>query len=294
MGAVVIGTGVSKEAKLKSAIAHASRAGKQAIEKAGIEATEVDVVINVGIYREDNMVEPAMAAIIQKELGINLDYVKASPRRAAFSFDLMNGGIGALDALKMAEAMLSSDSAKYVLIVAADIHPSGMRTSDFPFVECGSAILLKKGDDKTRGIQASSFHSKLHPFAGRSGLVKTKEMGTTGRGRMDVIEAPDYEDAITSFSIESTKAFIEKHKISRDDLSLVPSQISNHYVNALQDALQIKHTLNLYKEFGGDTHTSTFGIGLHEILSKKPKAGSKILLAGGSSGLATACVFYVC
>lgn len=295
MGAVIIATGISTDSKVRSAIEHASIAGKQAIEKAKIDPTEVEVLINVGIYREDNMVEPAMAAIIQKELGINLDYVKASPRRAAFSFDLMNGGIGALDALKVADSMLSSDSAKYVLIVGADIHPSAMKTSDFPFAETGSAILLKKGADSSKGIVAHHFATKTHKFLGRIGMVKTKEMGSTGRARMDILEAPDYIDAITQFSVETTKAFLEQHKLSPESLHLIPSQVSASYVATMQDALRIKNTVNLFQDYKGDTHSSTFGLGLHHLAkSGAMKAGEKILLAGGSSGLATGCILYVC
>ncbi len=295
MGAVIIGTGISRDGKLKSAIAHAAEAGKKAIENAKIEATEVDVVINVGIYREDNMVEPAMAAIIQKELGINLDYVKASPRRAAFSFDLMNGGIGALDALKVADAILQSDSAKYVLIVGADIHPSGMKASDFPFAEVGSAILLKKGTDKSKGVIASHFASKPHKFAGRTGMVKTKEMGTTGRSHIVIADAPDYVEAITDFTVTTTKEFMQKQNLKGDSIQLISSQVSASHVATLQDALQIKNSPNLFKEFGGDTHSATYGLGLHQLSKAGAmKAGEKILLAGGSSGLAAGCILYVC
>lgn len=294
MGAIIIGTGISTDSKIRSALSHASIAGKQAIEKAGIDPTEVDVVINTGIYREHNMVEPAMAAIIQKDLGINLDYVKANPRRAAFSFDLMNGGIGALDALNVADSMLQSDSSKYVLIVSADIHPSTLPQKDFPFAELGSAILLKKGNDPKKGLIANRFATKKHKFCGRMGSLKTNEMGKTGRSRVDIVEAPDYVEAITQFTVDTAKSFMEEHKLSGQDLHLIPSQISASYVAAMQDALKVTNTLDLFKIYKGDTHTSTFGLGLHSLLKGGlAKAGDKILLAGGGSGLAAACVLYV-
>ncbi len=293
MGAIIIGTGICKDSTVRSAITLASLAGKAALEKARVYPGEVDVLINVGIYREDNMVEPAMAAIIQKELGINLDYVKANPRHAAFSFDLMNGGIGALDALKVANAMLESGHARHVLIVAADIHPSTQKTPGFPFAEVGSAILLKKGENASKGIQFSHFVSKLHQHAGRTGVVKTKLMGTTGRSRIDIVESKDYLEALTQFTLETTRTFINQHKLKSEELFLIPSQISKAHIRTLQNSLGIKETLDLSHDFGGDTHSATYGAGLHQLMNKGIKVGQKILLAGGSSGLAAGCVLYV-
>ncbi|MBC7304849.1 MAG: hypothetical protein H5T78_28365, partial [Nocardia sp.] len=49
-------------------------AARACLAGAGLGATDIDVLINIGIYRDGNVVEPSNAALIQRELGMHLDY----------------------------------------------------------------------------------------------------------------------------------------------------------------------------------------------------------------------------
>ena len=106
MNAVIQATAVVVDRSIRSSIGLAAAAGTQCIERAGIAVDDVDLLINVGVYRDNNMVEPAMAALIQKQIGINLDYVKSPSRKAAFGVDLMNGACGVLNAMQVARARI--------------------------------------------------------------------------------------------------------------------------------------------------------------------------------------------
>ena len=70
MGAIIQATGISTDKTIKSSIEHASLAGNRCIEQSGVSRLDIGLVINVGIYRDQNMFEPGMAALIQKELGV--------------------------------------------------------------------------------------------------------------------------------------------------------------------------------------------------------------------------------
>ena len=50
----------------------ADAAARACLAHAGREPGDVDMLINAGIYREDNMGEPALAALIQEDIGANL------------------------------------------------------------------------------------------------------------------------------------------------------------------------------------------------------------------------------
>ena len=50
----------------------ADAAARTCLAHAGREPGDVDMLINAGIYREDNMGEPALAALIQEDIGANL------------------------------------------------------------------------------------------------------------------------------------------------------------------------------------------------------------------------------
>ena len=56
------------------------------------------VLVHTGVYRDENICEPAMAPFIQRRVGAN----PALPPLGApgtFSFDLVNGGCGFLSAV---------------------------------------------------------------------------------------------------------------------------------------------------------------------------------------------------
>ena len=62
MGVVIRETGISTDVTLHDSIEHAVRAGSACIDAAGIDRNDIGLVINVGIYRTDNIIEPANAS----------------------------------------------------------------------------------------------------------------------------------------------------------------------------------------------------------------------------------------
>jgi 3-oxoacyl-[acyl-carrier-protein] synthase-3 len=88
MGTIIRSTGICKDPSNLSILDLAESAGEQCIASAGIDKKDIDLVISTGIYRDDNVVEPAMAALIQQRLGINL---KIDWNHRTFAFDILNG-----------------------------------------------------------------------------------------------------------------------------------------------------------------------------------------------------------
>ena len=54
-----------------SALHLAVAAAKTCLQRAGREPDDVDLLINTGIYRDKNLAEPALAALIQEDIGAN-------------------------------------------------------------------------------------------------------------------------------------------------------------------------------------------------------------------------------
>ena len=97
-----------------SALHLAVAAGKACLQRAGREPDDVDLLINTGIYRDKNLAEPALAALIQKDIGANTE----DPREDAhgtFSFDIANGTCGVLTALQIVDGFLRSHTIKCAL-----------------------------------------------------------------------------------------------------------------------------------------------------------------------------------
>lgn len=296
MGAVILATGLCSGKNIKSSIACSAVAGQEALKAANVAAEDVDLVINVGIYRDKNMVEPAMAALIQKELGMNPDYIKAGTGKNAFSLDLMNGGIGALNAMQVADTFLQNGAARYVLIVGADSHPSNKDLKEFPYKTYGAAFLLGKGNDEKRGLQGFEFSSEVRPGHGRLGKISTLKMGTTGRDQVTIVSDANYVPDALEFSTRKAKDFIAQRSIKAAESILVSSQLSAEFSQTLGRGLGFAapSVANLHQDFG-DTHTASFGLGFHRLRDQsRLKPSTSVLFVGAAAGLSVGCVHYVC
>src|SRR4249920_1568022 len=85
----------------------ADAAAKACLAHAGRPPGDVEMLINAGIYREDNMGEPALAALIQEDIGANRGQPPIGGH-GTFSFDLMNGTCGVISAIQLQSGFLRS------------------------------------------------------------------------------------------------------------------------------------------------------------------------------------------
>ncbi len=296
MGAFILASGISTDKTIRTSVEHAVIAAKRCMAAAKIPVEEVALIINTGIYRENNLIEPAIAMLIQKELGMNGDYVKAANGKDAFGFDLMNGGIGALNAMKVADAFVQSGAIRFALIVGADSHPSGAIREDFPYATLGAAMIIGKNPDPTRGFQGFSFKSEKHEDQGRSAYVDFKNMGVDGRNRMTIKTAPDFYQAALKLAVRTAKSYIDEHGLKPAELRLISSQLDAQFAAILAESLGLapSPTANIFNQFGGDSHSASFGLGFHCLLESDPnQAGKGILFVGAAAGLDAGVVHYV-
>ena len=100
----------------------ADAAVRACLARAGKKPGDVDMLINTGIYREDNMGEPALAALIQEDIGANLGQPPMGGR-GTFSFDLLNGTCGVISAIQLESGLLRSGVIRLGAIAASDVGP---------------------------------------------------------------------------------------------------------------------------------------------------------------------------
>src|SRR5690606_39137598 len=73
----------------------ADEAVRDALATAGIEPVDVDLLINAGLYHGRVLSEPALAALIQDDVGANPEDPHGTDH-GTFSFDVANGSAGVL------------------------------------------------------------------------------------------------------------------------------------------------------------------------------------------------------
>jgi len=129
-----------------SALHLAVAAAKTCLQRAGREPDDVDLLINTGIYRDKNLAEPALAALIQEDIGANPE----DPHEDAhgtFSFDIANGTCGILTALQIVDGFLRSHTINCALVVTSDADPGRGMSEHFPFSPVGAALLCDWSED---------------------------------------------------------------------------------------------------------------------------------------------------
>ncbi len=118
-----------------------ARAARACVERAEVYIDEIGMLVNAGVLRDDNLGEPAVAALIQKRLGLGLEYLPG--RIPTLSFDMADGAMGLLHALSVVECFLVTGEVEYALLVAGEAHPSTERAvPDFPYATSAAAFLL--------------------------------------------------------------------------------------------------------------------------------------------------------
>ncbi len=130
-----------------SALHLAVATAKACLQRAGREPDDVDLLINTGIYRDKNLAEPALAAIIQKDIGANPEDPHGDAH-GTFSFDISNGTCGILTALQIVDGFMRSHTINCALVVASDANPGRRMSEHFPYSPVGAALLCDWSDDE--------------------------------------------------------------------------------------------------------------------------------------------------
>ncbi|WP_019971542.1 3-oxoacyl-[acyl-carrier-protein] synthase III C-terminal domain-containing protein [Mycobacterium sp. 141] len=169
-----------------SALRLAVRAAEDCLHSAGREASDVDLLINTGIYRDRNLGEPALAAMIQQDIGAHPEDPHPQAH-GTFSFDVANGSCGILTALQIVDGFLSAHVIDRALIVASDADPGHRLSEDFPFAPAGAALLCRwSDDDEGVGlVQWTSICDEGESFSATVGQGNRNVLRVSERGVMD-------------------------------------------------------------------------------------------------------------
>jgi 3-oxoacyl-[acyl-carrier-protein] synthase III len=192
----------------------ADRAARDCLTAAGRTSEELDLLINAGVYRDKNLAEPALAALIQEDIGANPGHPPVVGH-GTFSFDVDNGACGVLTAAYLLDGFLRSGAIRLGMAVASDVDPRASRGYRFP--PAGGAVLLG-WNDAIPGL--TDFHFETFPqyedlfdsrvsWKRRPGPRLAGRLG--GRSVLTVREQPEYAPQC----LDCAQAAIEKYAADR-------------------------------------------------------------------------------
>lgn len=207
----------------KGALKLADAAARGCLARAHLEAGDIDLLLNAGLYREDNLTEPALAALIQEDIGANPGHPPREGAHGTFSFDVANGGCGVLTALELLDGFVRSGTIQTGLVVASDCEPG--ECDSFPFPAVGGAILVRPTHGG-EGFVDFAFETFAPASGTLDSAISWRERAWhlpllgSGTNVLTVVQGDGYECRAIECAEEATRRFLARHELGAGSVDL--------------------------------------------------------------------------
>jgi 3-oxoacyl-[acyl-carrier-protein] synthase III len=259
-------------------------AARQALERAGLEATDIDIIICATTSPDQIM--PSTGALIQAQLGAN----------NAAGMDVFAACSGFLYGLTMVESMIKTGQIRYALVIGAEI-----LTKFVDYTDRGTCVIF--GDGAGAAV--------LGPVAKDKGILATKirsdgryedQLNAPGGGTRLGTTHQTIDDRLHFFKMKGNELFkiavrsmadiskemLDKAGYTVDDVDLViPHQANQRITDAVAQRLGVPDE-KVYSNIAehGNTSSASIPIALDEcIQSGKVKEGSLVLMTAFGGGV---------
>lgn len=226
----------------RGALHLSDEAARRALRRAHHHAGELDILVNAGLYKDFNVAEPAFASIIQEDIGANPGHPPRPDHHGTFSFDVLNGGCGALTAAQVVDMFVGPGTARLGLVLAADADPSPRSSRGFPFAPVGGAMLLAHddGDVGFRRFVTRTFPEDVALFEAAIRWDERAGFAHRGRNVLEVHEEPAFASRCVAHAIDVAATFLDEAGLRAVDVDvLIASQYPRRFGDEVARALGI-------------------------------------------------------
>ncbi|WP_129630844.1 beta-ketoacyl-ACP synthase III [Candidatus Oscillochloris fontis] len=262
----------------------ATAAGIEAIERAGLVATDIDMVI-LATCTPDR-VFPGTACVVQTNLGIT----------RAPAFDLVAACSGFVYGMTVATSMIQSGVSRNLLLIAADIFTHFIDWNDrntcVLFGDGAGAVVLQATEERVGLLSArigaaGEGEAMMAVEAGGTRMPATPELLAQGKQYVFMHGREIFKNAVRDMSESSLQAVADAG-LSLNDISLVvPHQANARIIEAVAKRLAIpmeRVMVNLDRY--GNTSAASVPIALYEAVEQgRIKDGDYVLLTAFGGGL---------
>jgi len=262
----------------------AVRAGQQAIERARIDPSEIDLLICATVTPDQIL--PSTGCLIQTELGAH---------RAA-AFDLAAACSGFLYGLTLANQMIRGGQARYALVIGAEVLTRYVdytdRSTCVIFGDGAGAALLgaaegERGILGTRIRSDGRFAEQLYAPGGGTRLGITADNVTTGQHYFRMKGNELFKVAVRSMA-DVSREVLEDAGYKGEDLNLfIPHQANQRITDAVANNLKVDDGI-VYSNIAmhGNTSSASIPIALDECVEQgRVSDGDLVLLASFGGGV---------
>jgi 3-oxoacyl-[acyl-carrier-protein] synthase III len=266
------------------------RAAREALREAGIAAGDLDLVILGSLSPDIDF--PGTASLLQRKLGV----------RGMPVMDVRNQCSGFVYMLAVADACIRSGDARYVLVVGAEIHSTGLDLSTLGrevaviFGDGAGAAVLGPEPDRRRGILSTHLHSEGR-YAEKL-MVEAASSRVRPRLTEDMLDQPGsrlwprmegryvFKHAVTRFPEVIREALAHNSCTTADLDLLIPHQANLRISQLVAMGLELpeEKVFNNIQRYGNTTAAS-IPIALHEAVQEgRVRPGALVCLAAFGAG----------
>ncbi|MFN2492938.1 MAG: beta-ketoacyl-ACP synthase III [Pyrinomonadaceae bacterium] len=261
----------------------AVRAAREAIERAGLEPAEIDLLLCATVTPDQIL--PSTGCIIQAELGAN----------NAAAMDIVAACSGFLYGLALADTMVRTGQSKYALVIGAEILSQFVDYTDRQtcvlFGDGAGAAVLGPVDGD-RGILAARIKSdgryqeQLFSPGGGTRRPPTAETLAAGDHFFKMRGNELFKVAVRSMT-DISREVLDEAGVSPAEVDLfIPHQANQRITDAVASKLNVE-TERVYSNIAmhGNTSSASIPIGLDECVEAgKISEGDLVLMASFGGG----------
>jgi 3-oxoacyl-[acyl-carrier-protein] synthase-3 len=270
-----------------SALRIAVAAAGACLDEAGCPRSDLDLLVNAGLYRDRDLGEPALAAMIQQDVGANPEDPHAGAH-GTFSFDVANGVCGPLTALQVVDGFLRSGTIHRALVVASDADPAHGMTRDFPFAGAGGALLCSWTDGAT-GL--GPFCWATVPDGGES--FRSTVGFRDGRNRLRITSSDLMDETFAAAAAKVARECLDRDSTDLADVDLVlAAPARGGFTAGLASRLGVAEEC-LVVARDERIHTAALLAALHEATTTgRLRSGRTVLLLAAGAGVTAGAALY--
>lgn len=268
-------------------------AATKCLEECGAATDDVDLLLSVGTYRTDFVMEPAIAALAAGRLKMNDDRAPDDEHKT-LAFDLMNGPVGFLKACYLASELARAGALERAMILAGEVENNRRVQPDqlLGVEEMASAAVLSESADGEAGFLAFAFRDFLdaHDLERVDGGWNSE-----GKAFVQIERQPELWKRCLECVAEAAAEFLTGEGVAADEVSLlVPPQVSTGFVSACADRLNLPAARTVtVPGLTNNLATSSVPAGLLAARqSGAARPGDLALVLSVGAGVQTGCALY--
>jgi 3-oxoacyl-[acyl-carrier-protein] synthase III len=267
----------------------ATQASREAIERAGIEAKDIDLIIYATLSPDFNF--PGTGVFVQRNLGL----------REIPCLDIRQQCTGFIYGLSIADAFIRTGAHKHVLLIGSEVHSTGLdistagRDVTVLFGDGAGAVVLGRSTDEQHMVLSTHTHADgseaeilwtEYPASARSPRISEQAMAE--RKHYPVMNGKKvFKHAVTRMPQAIMEGMIA-NGLKLDDIAMLIPHQANLRINqmvAQMIGMPAERTHNNIQKYGNTTAAS-IPICMHEAIALgKIKPGDLVCLVAFGAGL---------